>query len=99
MYSGTGLKRQGCLIKDELHFHQRIEKIDSQGHTVIIWLLKKRGWRWGGGGQDTEPLRRSVTRQQEEALQLSWENKTNQRARSPPTSLWGPRLNPLIPGG
>lgn len=45
-------------------------------------------------GQD-RALRLSVGRK--EALQLSWENKTNQGTRIPYTSLWGPRLNPLIP--
>lgn len=50
--SARGLRRRGCLIKAELHFHQRIEKTDSQGRTVIIWLLQKRGWRrgWGWAG-------------------------------------------------
>ena len=64
-----GLQRQGCLIKDELHFHQRIEKIDSQGCIVIIWFLKKRGWHrgWGWAGHSAtwaisdETARRSST--------------------------------------
>lgn len=48
-----------------------------------------------GGRQDAASLRLSTMG--EEALQLSWGNKINQSARIPPTSLWSPRLNPLIP--
>lgn len=36
------LQQQGCLIKNELHFHQHRE-IDSQGRTVIILFLKQKG--------------------------------------------------------
>lgn len=74
-------------------FHQHIEKIDSQGCIVIIWFLKQKRVAWGAGGTQ----RHCGYPRRKEALQLSWENKTNQSARIPPTRLWSPRLNPLIP--
>lgn len=88
------LQQQGCLIKNELHFHQHIEKIDSQGRIVIILFLKQKGVAWGWAGHRATW---AINDKRKEALQLSWENKTNQSARIPPTSLWGPCLNPLIP--
>lgn len=75
-------------------FHQHIEKIDSQGCIVIIGFLTQKGVAWGAGRTQRHY---GYPDERQEALQLSWENKTHQSARIPPTSLWSSRLHPLIP--
>lgn len=88
------LQQQGCLIKNELHFHQHIGKIDSQDCIVIILFLKQKGVAWGWAGHRATS---AISDERKEVLQLSWENKTNQSARIHPTRLWRPCLYPRIP--